>query len=371
MLNILQVVDSLDAGGMEAQLVSLMNRMDPEAYRFHVVCLRHEGVHAARLRDGIPVTALKKAEGFQWSAVRQIQALLNEGAYDLVHTHNWGPLVYAALATKGGRSVPILHGEHAQLNASERAWKKLWPRRLLYRACAGVHTVSAGQKEELSALGLKHHRLLALINGVDTERFRPASHEEVRQRTRLPAKARILGIVARFGGFKRHAALVEAFEKVAADHPDLHLLMVGEGGPEKEAVTKQVATSRFASRITMAGYQTDPVPWYQSMDALIVPSSNEGLSNATLEAMASGVPVLTNDICGARELLGADEGGWIRDLSTVEKLSAELRTLLMMPLDRWQEQGKRGRARAERIFSWDGMARAYAQAFSDCAKARR
>lgn len=370
MLKILQVVDSLDAGGMEAQLVSLMNRLDPEAFRFHVVCLRHEGVHAARLREGIRVTALKKAEGFQWQAVRQLKAILQEG-YDLIHTHNWGPLVYAALASRGGKVTPILHGEHAQLNVSELAWKKLWLRKLLYRACAGVHTVSAGQKDELLACGLKHHRLLALINGVDTHRFRPAVKEEARQWIRLPVEARVLGIVARFGSFKRHAALVEAFERVAGANPDLHLLMVGEGGPEKEAVTKQVAASPFSSRIIMAGYQTDPVPWYQAMDALMVPSSNEGLSNATLEAMASGVPVLTNDICGARELLGADEGGWVRDLSTVEKLSAELQTLLAMPLDRWEVQGRRGRARAEAVFSWDGMARAYAQAFSDCAKDRR
>ena len=117
----------------------------------------------------------------------------------------------------------------------------------------------------------------------------------------------MIGIVARFGSFKRHAALVQAFEKVASSHADLRLLMVGEGGPEKEAVAKQVTASPLASRIVMAGYQSDPVPWYQSMDALIVPSSNEGLSNATLEAMACGVPVLTNDICGARELLGEPE----------------------------------------------------------------
>jgi glycosyltransferase involved in cell wall biosynthesis len=370
MLKILQVVDSLDAGGMEAQLVSLMNRLDPQAFQFHVVCLRHEGVHAARLREGIRVTVLGKAEGFQWQVVKQLRALLQDG-HDLVHTHNWGPLVYAALATRGGMSVPILHGEHAQLNASERGWKKLWLRRLLYRACAGVHTVSAGQKEELLACGLNHHRLLALINGVDTGRFHPSKPDEARQRIHLPVQARVLGIVARFGSFKRHATLVEAFEKVASSHTDLHLLMVGEGGPEKEAVTKQVAASAFASRMIMAGYQTDPVPWYQAMDALIVPSSNEGLSNATLEAMACGVPVLTNDICGARELLGADEGGWVRDLSTVDMLGTELQTLLEMPLESWQAQGRRGRERVEKVFSWDGMARAYAQAFSDCAKGRR
>jgi glycosyltransferase involved in cell wall biosynthesis len=367
MVRILQVVDSLDAGGMEAQLVSLMNRLDPAAFRFHVVCLRHEGMHAARLREGIRVTALHKEEGFQWRVVKQLQALLREG-HDLVHTHNWGPLVYAALASRGGTSVPILHGEHAQLNASERGWKKLWLRRLLYRACAGVHTVSAGQKYELLTCGLKHHRLLALVNGVDTGRFHPVAREDARRKVGLPLKGRVIGIVARFGSFKRHAALVEAFEKVASSHQDLHLVLVGEGGPEKEAVAKQVAASPFSSRIVMAGYQADPTPWYQAMDALVVPSSNEGLSNATLEAMACGVPVLSNDMCGAGELLGSDEGGWVRDLSTVAKLSAELGTLLEMSLACWQEQGRCGRARAEYVFSWDGMARAYAQAFSDCAK---
>jgi len=370
MLKILQVVDSLDAGGMEAQLVSLMNRLDPTAFQFHVVCLRHKGVHTTRLREGIQVTTLSKAEGFQWKVVKQIQALLNDG-YDLVHTHNWAPLVYAALATRGGKRVPIFHGEHAQLNASERGWKKLWLRRLLYRACAGVHTVSAGQKQELLACGLKHRHMLTLINGVETSRFHSAVREEARRKVHLHVEGRIIGIVARFGSFKRHSALVHAFEKVAPLHEDLRLLMVGEGGPEKDSVSKQVAASPLASRIIMAGYQNDPVSWYQSMNALIVPSSNEGLSNATLEAMACGVPVLSNDICGARELLGNDEGGWVRDLSTVDKLSSGLQMLLSLPVECLHEQGIRGRSRAESVFSWDGMARGYAQAFSDCAEARQ
>ena len=257
MLKILEVVDSLDAGGMEAQLVALMNRLDPERFQFRVVCLRHEGVHAQRLKKGIPVTALHKAEGFQWAVVSKLQVVLQEG-FDLVHTHNWAPLVYAALASRGGKYIPVLHGEHAQLNASEKGWKRLWLRRLLYRACAGIHTVSAGQQEELLACGLRHKRLLALINGVDTGRFHPAEKSAV---------DRVIGIVARFGSFKRHAALVEAFEKVAVVHADARLLVVGDGGPEKEAVFKQVETSPMRERITMAGYQSDPVPWYQKMDA--------------------------------------------------------------------------------------------------------
>jgi|JI6StandDraft_1071083.scaffolds.fasta_scaffold00181_40 glycosyltransferase involved in cell wall biosynthesis len=361
MLKILEVVDSLDAGGMEAQLVALLNRLDPQRFHFHVVCLRHEGVHAARLRDGIQVTALHKADGFRWKVVRQLQGILQDG-YDLVHTHNWAPLVYAALGSRGGLSASLFHGEHAQLTSAEKSWKRLWLRRLLYRSCTGVHTVSAGQRKELQECGLRHQRLVALINGVDTRRFHPAEKS---------AMDRTIGIVARFGSFKRHAALLEAFEKVAANHTEARLLIVGDGGPEKDAVSRLVESSAIRAQITMAGYQSDPVPWYRKMDALVVPSSNEGLSNATMEAMACGVPVLSNDICGAHELLGADEGGWVRNLSTVDKLATELEMLFSVSRDTLIDQGRKGRERVERLFSWDGMAQAYEQAFKDCARGQR
>ena len=370
-MRIVQIVDTLDAGGMEAQLVALMNRLDPEEFKFHVVCLRHPGIYAQRLREGIRLTALNKTGGFQFGVVRQVRKLFFGGC-DLIHTHNWAPLVYASLASHGGLTSPILHGEHAQLNSLEVQPRRLLARRLLYRSCAAVHTVSEGQREDLLQQGLSHRRLLALANGVDTSRFVPAEDRAaLRERLGLPAEALVLGIVARFGSYKRHAALLEAFEKIAAIHADAHLLIVGDGGPEKEAVTHQVQKSFFASRMTMAGYQRDPVPWYQTMDALVVPSSNEGLSNATLEAMACGVPVLSNDICGARELLGANEGGWVRDMSTVSKLSAELTELLSLSPATLQTQGKAGCQRAARLFSWDGMARSYAQIFRECARRRR
>jgi glycosyltransferase involved in cell wall biosynthesis len=370
-IKILQVVDSLDAGGMEAQLVSLMGRLDPARFEFKVVCLRHAGVHAARLPDRIPVIALGKQEGFQFSVVRDLRSMLREG-FDLVHTHNWAPLVYASLATLGGRTTPVFHGEHSQLNAAELSPRRLAARRWLYRCCSAVHTVSAEQKEKLLQAGLKHPRLHSLVNGVNTARFTMAEDQAATRRMLgLPEQARILGVVARFGAFKRHAALVRAFESIAQANPDVLLVMVGDGGPEKEKIVQQVKLSPARDQIMLAGFQEDPVPWYQSMDALLVPSSNEGLSNATLEAMACGVPVLSNNICGARELIGEDEGGWVRDLSTHESLLDELVALLRLPRTDWQRAGARGRARALSLFSWEAMAGAYAGIFAECAQPSR
>jgi glycosyltransferase involved in cell wall biosynthesis len=368
-LRILEVVDTLDAGGMEAQLVALMNRLDPERFQFHVASLRHPGVYAERLRGDIRLTALGKSEGFQPSAALKLHHLMRM-RFDLIHTHNWPALVYASLASFFGRIAPILHGEHSQLNDAELTTKRLLLRRLLYRTCRSVHTVSAGQREELIHHRLHHPRLVALINGVDTCRFRPADRIHIRNALGLPLDARLIGIVARFGTFKRHLALLEAFEALASKYPDVHLLMVGDGGPQKNAVTEAVARCAFGARIILAGHQPDPVPWYQALDLLAVPSSNEGLSNATMEAMSCGVPVLSNNICGARELIGEDEGGWVRDLSTIEKLTASLDDVLSMPKAAFVTKGDSARSRIESRFSWDGMAEAYARSFMDCARAR-
>jgi glycosyltransferase involved in cell wall biosynthesis len=359
---------------MEHQLVHLINRLDPERFHFEVCCLRHAGVNAGKLKPGVPVHTLQKPEGFQWSAVRGIRGILRQG-FDVVHTHNLSPLIYASLATWGG-VTPIFHGEHAQLTPAEFTRKRLWQRRLLYRCVRAVHTVSVGQRDELIRSGLRHPRIIAILNGVNTDHFRPSASSEERSKT----KARLgldvsedlqwIGIVARFGSYKRHADLIQAFESLAVNHPRTRLLMLGDGGPEKERVLRMARESHLASRIHWAGYQSDPAPWYQVMDLLVVPSLNEGLSNTTLEAMSSAVPVLSHDNCGAREMIRGQEGGWVRDLAGVEALKQALTETLSALSKTGPAAGSAGRDRVSRHFSWSGMAEEYSVWLEACAGRR-
>jgi glycosyltransferase involved in cell wall biosynthesis len=161
-----------------------------------------------------------------------------------------------------------------------------------------------------------------------------------------------------------------AFENSTGANGHSRLIFVGDGGPEKENVLMQIKASPLRERIHCVGYQTDPVKYYQSFDLLVVPSSNEGLSNATMEAMACGVPVLSNAICGAHELIGKDEAGWISDLSSVESLRDALQSLIQRQVSDLQERGKFGRSRVLKYYSWESMAQRYADTFYACAKIR-
>jgi glycosyltransferase involved in cell wall biosynthesis len=372
-VRILEIVDTLEAGGMEHQLVHLINRLDPTYFEFEVCCLRQAGVNAIKLDPRVKVHPLEKKEGFQISVVRQIRQLLRRG-FDVIHTHNLAPLIYAAAATAGGLTHPIFHGEHAQLTPDELGRKRLWQRRLLYRACHAIHTVSESQRQELVRMGLAHPRLTAICNGVNTEHFAPLAQASDRAAavTRLgipfTPEAIHLGIVARFGAFKRHLDLLRAFESLAPHFPTARLFMIGDGGPMKEVVLSQARASAFADRIHWTGYQKDPAPWYQILDLLIVPSLNEGLSNSTLEAMSSGVPVLSHDNCGAREIIHSDEEGWVRDMPDVEHLTRHLSEILRLSAENRLAVGHHAREVVSTRFSWSKMAEDYARAFQHCVR---
>lgn len=366
-VRILEIVDSLDAGGMEKQLIALMNKLGGNNFMFEVVCLRHLGVLASSLDPAHLVHSLGKPEGFRLEAAICLHKLLKKG-FDLVHTHNLGPLIYASLATLGGSICPIFHGEHSQFTPLDAAPRRIWQRRLLYRACKAVHTVSVRQRDELLSMKISHRSLLPMVNGVNTTIFRPARGASEKRSLRIAqnipwADSFLLGIIGRFGLFKRHLELIEAFESVAEAHPNCRLLLVGDGGPTKEQVLDRMHSSVHASRMVWCGHQQDIAPFIRMLDLLVVPSSNEGLSNVTLEALASGVPVLSNMVCGANELIQCGHGGWVRDLSTVRRLVEELSDILCLHTDQLESAGNLGRLRAERLFSWDAMSQRYADRF--------
>jgi glycosyltransferase involved in cell wall biosynthesis len=360
---ILHVVHSLDPGGLENGVVNLANGMDAARFSVGICCLGEPGAFAGRLRDPENLTALHKGAGFSPGTALALARAVARWRPHLIHTHNLGPLIYAALATGGGWLRPILHGEHAELAGEDLSPRRLRQRRLCYRCCRAVHTVSETLRVQLAELGFPAAGLEAIRNGVDTARFLPGNLEEARRRFDLPREAVVLGMVARFGPYKRHALLLEAFEIAADRRPDLHLLFAGAGGPEEARVTARATASRHAARIRLVGLQADPVPVYQALDLLVIPSINEGLSNTLLEAMACARPVLAAPACGHAEVVTEGRDGFLDPMPGPGPLAARLLELLA-DRGRLVETGARARAKIEGQFGLDQMISHYEQLYA-------
>jgi glycosyltransferase involved in cell wall biosynthesis len=361
-MKILHIVDSLEPGGMENGIVNMARALEPQGFEMHVACLVKRGAFAHRLPHPERVTVLGKKAGFSPRVIVRLSREISRLRPTVLHTHNLGPLIYTSLASIGGRRGALLHGEHSQLTPDELTARRLRQRQMLYRACRAVHTVAEPMRAELLALGFPAEKIEVIANGVDTVRFAPGDRLAARQAFGLPVEALCLGMVGRFGPFKRHAVLLDAFDAIADRFPTMHLVIAGIGGSEEETTRARVAAAPHAARIHWLGFQANPSKCYQALDLLVLPSTNEGLSNAGLEAMASGVPVLGNTGCGHEQFITTGEDGIIADLTTAEALAEQMALLLTQP-ERFVDFGRKARTKMLENFSIDSMAAAYAQLY--------
>ncbi len=367
MIRILHVVFSLAPGGMENGIVNVSNELDPNEFEVHVCCLDESGAFASRFPDDKNIHCLDRKTGFSLRTVAKLARLIAKIKPDLVHSHNFGPMVYSVLATFLGRWVPVLHGEHGQFSDEECTPRRLRQRKWFYRCCREVHTVSHGLRRHIVELGLdKYTTVTALVNGVDADRFKLEDRPDIRKELGISDEDTVIGMVARLRPTKRHTLLVQAFAALPAQDPPVHLVLVGDG-PAMKDVQAEVKKSGCEKRIHLVGFQKDPVPYYHIIDLLVIPSNQEGLSNAVLESLACGVPVICHTACGNDEVITHGKDGWIVPLDTAQQINEQLASALSQK-ERLLEMGRFGREKVVNRFHISKMLKAYQETYRRIAK---
>jgi glycosyltransferase involved in cell wall biosynthesis len=365
-VKIAHVVLSLGPGGMENGVVNLARSLPPEKFTVRICCLESGGEFVRRLPDPGRATVLGKPPGLSVRAAWQLAGWLRREKPAVIHTHNLGPLIYAVWAKWFGATGVILHGEHGMITEAESSGFHLRLRRLLYMACRKVHTVSHGLRHYYIERGFPADKIVAVVNGVDTSRFVPGDKMAARKALGLPESGIVVGMVASLQRRKRHREMIEAFEQCAARHENARLLLLGGDGPESGNVLRQIAASPQSKRIHWAGYQEDTRLFYQAMDLLAVPSVNEGLSNAALEAMASGVPVLAHSACGNPDIIENELDGFVANLATTGELFQQLERAISSP-EQLIQMGKKARAKVVAHYSLGAMVSNYASLYLELA----
>jgi sugar transferase (PEP-CTERM/EpsH1 system associated) len=359
------VIFRLDIGGLENGLVNLLNAMPRERYRHAIVCLTEHTDFRARLkRDDVSLHALHKRPGHDAGLYWRLWRCLRALAPDVVHTRNLTALEAQVAAACAGIRYRV-HGEHGveldDLHGTRRRHRLL--RRLLNPLVSEHVTVS----RDLSAwvereLGVPAARITQVYNGVDTQRFRPASGA----REGLPPgfagpDAIVLGTVARMATIKDPLTLVRGFLELLATEPDgrerLRLVLIGDG-PELERVRRALADAGAGDLAWLSGARDDVPQLLRAMDVFVLGSLNEGISNTILEAMASGLPVIATRVGGNSELVVDGSTGMLVPAADPAALAAAARAYLREP----ELRRRHGRAARERVlgcFSMDAMVRGY------------
>lgn len=179
-------------------------------------------------------------------------------------------------------------------------------------AATGLLAVSRDLAGQMAAMGMPAERISVHYTGLDRDRFRPLEHTQLRRQLSeelgfaMPDNAPLLACVGALIERKGQAIAIRALQEV----PGARLVLVGKG--EEEARLRALAASEgMAERVHFAGsVDHDLMPLILSAaDVMVLPTANEGLANAWVEALACGTPVVTCDVGGARELIASDTAG--------------------------------------------------------------
>jgi len=140
------------------------------------------------------------------------------------------------------------------------------------------------------------------------------------------------------------------------------------GGALLEKYRRGIANSRLASRTVFAGEVTDVRPWLWAMDVgCLTPGSNEGFSNAIIEQMATGLPMVVTDVGGNAEAVVDGSTGRVIPPNDATAVSAALEDMFA-DRERLREMGQAARLRVETRFSLDAMCLAHADLYAALAR---
>lgn len=167
-------------------------------------------------------------------------------------------------------------------------------------------------------------------HGVDTVHYAPSAQAraEMRRTLGIADADTVIISTARLNPVKRLERLIEAFDQIHTEFPNTWLLMLGGGMMESQL--KDLANSKRArGRILFFGLQQEVIAYLQASDIFVLPSDNEGLSLALLEAMATGLICLSTNCTGTSEVITDKKNGYIVEKS-VEGVLIGLRTILKL-----------------------------------------
>lgn len=318
-------------GGSERQLASIIPFLQKRNVVVSIVSRHRTGIRAPDFENSHDVKIYRGPNlvnhqissayyyFFALSKLRQIQP-------DVIHAQGlFSPTLTALDYKRYFQDIPVVSrvlrggvlGDIIRLKA-----KPLGKRRMrgIAEKANGFLSISDEITNELLAENIPRHKIWEVPNGVDTERFRPISPSEkqaLRHRLNVSGNP-VVVFVGRLAPEKRVDNLIASWSVVCDKHPNAQLLVVGQGADREKL------ESSAGGRVRFIGAVENVEEWLQVADIFVLPSIAEGLSNALLEAMASGLPIVVTAVGDATQLIKPDKNGWCIPPDDIDALTTSL-----------------------------------------------
>lgn len=362
---VVQIVPMLGPGGAERVAVDIARGLNRQRFEVAVISIwRRVGCELENILDNsdVRVEYLGKGWGFDGRTYHRLHRVLRDYRPDVVHTH-LHVLRYALPSLLLLKPASTVHTVH---NLAER---EIEPRARYIQRYALNHGVIPVAVSGEVALSLEHlygiARCLVIANGIPTSQYaRPqVTRREWRAREGLTDDQVLFVCVARFAAQKNHSLLLKAFAQGFAPDPNAHLILVGEGALRGQ-LEEQARNLGLASQIHFLGLRTDIPNVLGAMDVFVLSSDWEGNPLSVMEAMASGLPIVSTAVGGIPDLIANGREGFLVPPGDAKGFSGAM-TFLLRDQESRQSIGTAAARRAKENFDVSKMVRAYEQLYEN------
>ena len=303
-IHIFHVFSTFCAGGPQVRTCTIMNALGQQ-FRHTVMATDGNFSALEKIAPDVRCSPLAPPPGKgSLLYARELSRSIRTVKPDLLITYNWGAMD-AVLASRLSPVCPVIHAEDGfgADEADRLKRRRVWTRRLaLGRIQALVVPSRTLMNIALGRYRVSEEKVLWIPNGVDIGRFRPGRNADWRRAWKLPDDAVVFGYAGRLGAEKNLSMMLRAFAGMG--RADARLVLVGEG-PCRAELEQLAAELGIAQQVVFAGPVTDTAPCYQAFDVFLMSSFTEQMSIALIEAMASGLPVVSTRVGDSDEVLGS------------------------------------------------------------------
>jgi len=309
MIHIMHLIESLEFGGAEKVVVHLANHFS-KTYKVSICLTKRKGDLISQLNENIEIYCLHSPEGNNYSLPGQLKDLLIRHKVDILHSHDWGVYLEAALAIRNTSHSTLIHTIHGPylpyppgLKSQIKIVIRHFAERLASRYVCKIVSVSDSIKHYISEdIGISSTRLQTIHNGIKDIATSHTPYNEVK-------KLRFI-TTGRLAKVKNHSLMLNALSEVIKVNKNIELSIIGDG-PERANLERLCTKLHIENYVNFMGFRTDVHELLLQHDVFLLSSNYEGISIALLEAMSLSMPAISTDVGGIPETIINSKTGYL------------------------------------------------------------
>lgn len=320
-INILHTESSLGWGGQENRTLNELTGLRALGYQPLLTCPPNARLGARAREAGFEVIDIAMRGALDLPALWKLRRLMASRHIDIVNTHSGRDTQLAGMAarTLGKQRPCIVRTRHLALPISSLFSYVTLPDHVV--------TVSRFVASYLASAKVPIERITVVPTGIDLSRYQITTPGSLRAELGLANDAPLIGTVAILRRKKGHAELVEAIPTVLKKFPDAHFVFAGDG-PQTDNLNQRIRELGLTRNVHLLGLRRDVVNVLASLDLFILPTHQEALGTAFIEAAAMGVPAIASRVDGVPEVVCDGKTGLLVPVGDSAAIAASIIRLL-------------------------------------------